>query len=119
MDNLKNLHMAEINEQVLSSIVTKIVREVDPARIILFGSYAKDTSSLNSDLDLLIVEDAPFGANRARRSEIARIRRALSAFHIAKDILVYSTEEVTKWENSINHALAGILREGKQLYARS
>ena len=111
--------MIEVNDQVLSEMVQAIVREVDPEQIILFGSRARGGGGQDSDLDLLIVERESFGEKRSRREELARIRRALSEFFIAKDILVFSQEEVARWRNSINHIIATSLRDGRILYERS
>ena len=41
-----------ITEQVLDEIVEAIVREVDPERIILFGSHGRDRAKADSDIDL-------------------------------------------------------------------
>jgi predicted nucleotidyltransferase len=111
--------MIEINDQILQEMVQAIIREVDPEKIILFGSQAQGPARPDSDLDLLIVEREGFGEKRSRREELARIRRALSEFFIAKDILVFSQEEVARWRNSINHIIATSLRDGRILYERS
>lgn len=103
----------------MSEIVKQIVVQTDPEKIILFGSYARGLAGPDSDLDLLIVEREPFGKSRSRWEETARIREVLSPFRISKDILLYSMDEVRKWEGSINHILPRSLREGKLLYERS
>ena len=110
--------MIEVTDQVLEEMVQAIVREVDPEQIILFGSRARGQGGPDSDLDLMIVEREEFGKGRDRRKELARIRKALSEFRIAKDILVYSIQEVEHWRDSINHIIASTLREGKVLYER-
>jgi predicted nucleotidyltransferase len=111
--------MAPLTDELIQEMTDAIVREVDPERIILFGSRARDEAGADSDIDLLIVESEPFGPNRSRHQEITRLYRALSQFGIAKDILVYSTDEVTKWQHSINHIISHSLQEGKVLYERS
>jgi predicted nucleotidyltransferase len=97
-------------------------QEVQPEAIILFGSHATGQARPDSDVDLLIVEATPFGANRDRRKEMVRVWRALSRFAVAKDIvpfrngLVYSQDEVEKWRDARNHVIARALREGRVLY---
>jgi len=49
---------------------------------------------------------------------MARPWRALSSFHFAKDILVYSRDAVEYWRDSLNNVIAGALRKGKALYER-
>jgi predicted nucleotidyltransferase len=110
--------MLTIDENIFQQITDCIVKEVKPARIILFGSAARGQQHEDSDVDLLVIEDEPFGAARSRFRETALINRALAGIRVAKDILVYSTEEVERWRNSLNHVVAHALREGKDLYVR-
>ncbi len=37
---------------------------------------------------------------------------------VAKDILIYSRDEVERWRNTRNHIIARALREGKVLYGQ-
>ncbi|MDZ4185004.1 MAG: nucleotidyltransferase domain-containing protein [Desulfuromonadales bacterium] len=106
------------DELILAKMAERIVREVNPARIVLFGSRARGDAKATSDVDLLVVEDGPFGPNKSRFHETSRINRVLSGFGIAKDVLVYSTEEVELWRNTTNHVIAHALREGRVLYDR-
>ncbi len=110
--------MQAINDAIINEITECIVKEVNPARIILFGSAARGELHDASDIDLLIIEDAPFGVERSRFRETSRINRALAGFAVAKDILVYSTDEVVRWRNSLNHVISNALREGRELYVR-
>jgi len=108
-----------LSEQLIRGMVQAIVHEVQPWRIYLFGSCARGRHTPDSDVDLLVVEGETFGPARNRWSELKRIRKALKPFRISKDILVYSTDEFERWENSINHIIAHAVKEGKLLYERS
>ena len=108
--------MARVNETVLANMARAIVDEVAPEKILLFGSHATGEAVGDSDIDLLVVEQEPFGPNRSRRAELAKIRRALRPFDMAKDILVYSAEETRFWRNAKNHVVAHAFREGRILY---
>ena len=110
--------MLAVTEDVLSEMVDALVREADPEAVYLFGSRAREDAGAESDVDLLVIEREPFGPRRSRLVELRRLRRALSPFRIAKDILVYSRDEVARWKRSPNHIVAHCLREGRQLYAR-
>jgi predicted nucleotidyltransferase len=110
--------MIEVNEHALSEMVQAIVREVDPEQVILFGSRVRGQAGRDSDVDLMIIERAPFNEARSRWNELERIRLALSSFRVPKDILVFSSDEVKRWRDSLNHIIGTTLREGKQLYAR-
>ena len=110
--------MVSLSQQLVDEMVKAIVEEVEPRRIYLFGSCARDSFTCDSDVDLLIVEDSQFGPGHNRWSELKRIRKALKPFRIPKDVLVYSREEFEKWEDSANHVVAHAVREGKLLYER-
>jgi len=95
--------MMVISDNIIDRITQRIVHEVHPQRILLFGSWARGQANQDSDIDFLVVEREPFGPTRSRRQEAARIWRCLSEFRIPTDILVYSTNEVSQWKDSVNH----------------
>jgi predicted nucleotidyltransferase len=102
----------------IEQMVQVIIDAANPEKIILFGSRARGDSRESSDIDLLIVESEAFDAKRSRRKEMARLWRLLAPFPFAKDILVYSRDEVEYWRHSLNNIVAKALREGKVLYER-
>jgi len=110
--------MIEITENVIDQIALAIASEINPVKAFLFGSYARGNATLDSDIDILIVEDKPFTHDNSRRNEILRIRRALSFIKHPKDVLLYSSDEIDKWKNSKNHVVAQCLSEGKVIYER-
>ena len=103
----------------LDEIVRRIVDAVDPETIVLFGSAAIDAADARSDVDLLVVVRKPFGPGRSRRRELSRIHAALAGLGIAKDILLFSVDEVDRWRSSPNHIVARALPQGRILHARS
>lgn len=110
--------MKPVDEDVLREMVNAIVDEVDPESVILFGSRARGDAKEDSDVDFVVVESLPFDQGRDRRSEETRLWRALAGFSVSKDILVYSSDEVDYWRDSLNNVLARALREGRVLYER-
>ena len=86
--------------------------------IILFGSQARGTANVGSDIDLLIVGDRPNQETWSRRREIGRIRRALPLIGRPIDILLFTPEEVESWRHTTNHVVSQALREGMVLYER-
>jgi predicted nucleotidyltransferase len=107
-----------VTDTLLQQMVDAIVAEVNPDQVILFGSRARGDARDDSDIDLIVLESEPFGEERTQHGEEVRIRRALSGFGVAKDILVYSQEDVEYWRDSLNNVLARALREGRVLYER-
>ena len=118
METGRERYTPKVTDSLLSDMVRAIVAEVDPEQVILFGSRARGDARKDSDVDLVVVESAPFGKERSRRREAVRLWRALSGLGVAKDILVYSRDEVEYWRDSLNHVLARALREGRVLYER-
>ena len=107
-----------VDNALLERMVQAIVDEVDPEQVILFGSRARGDAGADSDVDLIVIESAPFGEHRDRGVEETRLWRALAHFHVPKDLLVYSRDEVEYWRDSLNNVLARALREGRVLYER-
>jgi predicted nucleotidyltransferase len=79
----------------------------------LFGSYARGAEGPDSDVDLLVI-----ASNNAqpRRTELRKIWNALSGIMVPKDVLVYSRDDVKKWQDTPSHVISIALREGKVLY---
>ena len=100
-----------VTEELLKEMTEKIVREVNPRKVVLFGSYARGTARPDSDLDFLIVEDGAFNAQRSRRAEMTRF----PDLRIPIDFLVYSSEEVANWQDSKNHVIHHAMNDGRIL----
>ena len=74
--------MTPVDDALVERMVQVIVEEVDPEQVILFGSRARGDAAADSDVDLIVVESAPFGADRNRGFEETRLWRALASFHV-------------------------------------
>ena len=103
---------------LIDRMARTIVDEVDPERVILFGSRARGDATENSDVDFLVVETEPFGADRCRLTEEASLYQALAGFDIDVDVLVRGRDEVDYWRDSLNNVVGRALREGRTLYER-
>ena len=110
--------MTRVSNTLIDQMVRAIVDEVDPEQVILFGSRGRGDERQDSDVDLVVVEAEPFGPERSRHKEMVRLYHALARFPVAADALVYSSDDVDYWRDSLNHVLARALREGKLLYER-
>lgn len=104
--------MQEINEKILEEIVHRLLSEATPQKIVLFGSRNRRDAHPDSDYDLLIVEQSEL----PRYKRAAKYRRALRGLHIAKDIVVWTPEEIKAWRSVPNAFITRILREGRVLY---
>jgi len=107
---------------VTSSVIQQLVdtiRQFDPEKIILFGSYAYGTPSENSDVDLFVVKNIDLKDIRQTRIEIRR-----SLFRIRYDNKI-EVDLLVDNENHINHRInigdkfyEEITTKGKILYAK-
>ncbi len=103
-----------ISHRSIGQVVERIVREFDPERVILFGSYAYDHPHPYSDVDLLVVlktSERPL----AKQLEIAR---ALSPHPFGLDILVSKPEQLKERIAMGDHFYREIIARGRLLYER-
>lgn len=98
---------------VLEDATRRLVAELRPEKVYLFGSRARGDAAADGDYDFLVVlpssGDSPF-----RRSQ--RAHRALSDLGVSKDVVIVTPErfEAMKGlESSLEHEVA---TEGRLLY---
>lgn len=87
-----------------------LVRATDaPARIILFGSYARGEPTRDSDLDFLVIERTVDD----RIEESVRLRRALRGLGVPVDVIVMDEELVARRVKVPGTMVYRALREGR------
>ncbi len=106
------------SDEIVEKMVSAIVHAAHPERIYLFGSRGRGNPREDSDVDLLVVEQEPFGPLRNRFDEANRLALAVGSVGVDKDILVYSSDEADFWGNTTNHVIARARREGRLVYER-
>lgn len=111
--------MPSMSETLLQELVATIVREVNPDTVILFGSQARGDARPESDVDILIVDHAPFTPRHSRRQATARLYLALRKLGVAKDLLLFSRAEFERFRDSTHHIIGRAHREGRVLYGRA
>ncbi|MFN8188294.1 MAG: nucleotidyltransferase domain-containing protein [Gaiellales bacterium] len=87
--------MEPIPEPLIREAATRLGEAArKPARVILFGSYARGEADPHSDLDFLVVQQNGF----SHRREIVRLQDALSPLRVPAEVLVISHEEAAQPE---------------------
>jgi len=95
-------------------LVDKIKFKYRPDKIFVFGSYAKNKITLDSDVDFFIVKNT-----RKTRSERHReVSRLLLDRQIPVDILVFTPKEIEIRKEMGDFFILDILNEGRLIYAR-
>jgi len=101
-----------ISEKTIQQAAQLLGEAAKPAKVILFGSYARGDAQENSDLDFLVIE--PELQDKFR--EMVRLRQVLRPLRVPVDVLVYSQADINQQQNSCSSAIYWALREGKVLY---
>jgi len=101
-------------ERELDNWVKRIIGEMHPDRVILFGSAARQEAGEESDIDMVVVAES-------RESFFDRVGRALALYQGKRDVhvLVYTPAE---WERMLAEGrdfARTVAAQGKLLYQRA
>jgi uncharacterized protein len=105
--------VSTLSADVLEDIIDRLVKDLQPEQIILFGSHAYGTPNQDSDVDLLVIvaeSDQP----RYRRARSAY--RALRGILVPKDVIVMTRQEVNSKADVPSSFVSQALRDGIVLY---
>lgn len=103
-----------MDEKKIEAVKEKIVRDVSPDKIILFGSYATGEATQESDLDLVVIWESSI--NQHQRN--MKIRRLFPGRDFSLDVFVFTPEEEKKYRNIKGTILYTAFTKGKILYER-
>jgi uncharacterized protein len=103
-------------KEYIQTLTSAIVEKINPEKVILFGSYAYGNPTIKSDIDLLVIlKDSPLSRTE-RTGQLYILLKELSEY--PKDLVVYTLEEVKKWENVRQAFITSIINKGITLYER-
>lgn len=104
-----------LSRDQIRALVDEIVQGYQPESVYLFGSYATDTASSDSDLDLFIVKSTP--SRKVDRS--LEVRNVIKHYPLTGlDIIVYTPEELEMAKNDVVNIGKEAVTTGKLLYER-
>jgi predicted nucleotidyltransferase len=103
-----------IENSKIIEIVNKIALNFNPEKIFLFGSYASDNPTRDSDLDLLIIQSSKL----PRHKRVFEIRKSLIGSMIPLDIIVYTPEEFENEKEIKFSFINNSIKTSKLLYER-
>ena len=110
--------MQPITDEVIAEVTRRIVAELDPEEIILFGSYAWGTPHKYSDLDVCVItSDNIPGFNRIEWG--VRALNALNDLLVDVDVMVKTRSDIETFKTVPASLTRKIVEEGKFLYGQS
>ncbi|MFH1760081.1 MAG: nucleotidyltransferase domain-containing protein [bacterium] len=101
-------------KSIIQDLTNRIVRIVNPDKIILFGSWVSGNSNPDSDLDVLVIKSG----NIHRRNLAKLIYRGLFGLGKSVDIIVAKPEDIENSKDSPALFLYDVYTSGKVIYAR-
>lgn len=106
--------MKKITKNEIRSFADEVVRQFNPECIILFGSHASEDTTLDSDVDLLVIMDFE-GRPHQQAFEIRRgIKRSFPL-----DLLIRRSEDIELRLKMGDLFFTEIMKKGKVLYERT
>jgi predicted nucleotidyltransferase len=105
--------MHPVTDDLLNEMTRRLVAELRPEAIILFGSRAWGTPREDSDVDLFVI--LPSGSDGGTDLEL-RARRCLRGLGVSKDVLVRTRNQVERFRQVPASLEAAILSRGRVLY---
>lgn len=100
--------------KLIRAITERIVEAIRPEKVILFGSYAYGNATIDSDVDLLVVQ-------RSHERPVER-SRAISALFVHRkfglDVLVRTPKEMRERLALGDYFICEIVEKGQVLYER-
>ncbi|MDO6353825.1 nucleotidyltransferase domain-containing protein [Caloramator sp. CAR-1] len=102
-----------MDNEIINLIKEKLITNINPKAIILFGSVARNEGNENSDIDLLVVWD-DIETNVAKRR--IKLRKIIGFIDKPLDILTCSSKELEEALKENNSFTSRIIKEGKIIY---
>ena len=100
--------------EIAQMIKNRLVQEINPKSIVLFGSLVKGNEREDSDIDLLVIWDEKKELSNVKRRII--IRKIIGMVESSLDVLTCTTEELYKALEDKNSFTSRIVSEGELIY---
>ena len=111
-----------MNNKYINRITEKL-KELNPYKVILFGSYANKQFDENSDIDIMVILDSSAITESYEEKMKNKLKVRRNIYEISKkipiDLLVYTKAEYDIISNSGNSFYNEIKNTGKVLYEKT
>jgi uncharacterized protein len=98
----------------IDRLIQMIVARIQPQKVIIFGSYAKGTATIRSDLDIFVITETELPM--ALRAD--DLKPMLLQSLIPVDVHIYTPEEVEEYAKEQFSFVQSILKSGKTVFRR-
>lgn len=102
-----------ISQEIIDSIVKRLIRVYEPESIYLYGSYAWGNPTEYSDIDLCVLLEY---SDQKQAERIRTGLRELRGTGYPVDILVLTKGEIEEHKNHPSTLIHKVLNKGKKLY---
>lgn len=99
-------------DELAERIAKKIVEEIHPDKVILFGSRARGEAGSESDVDLAVVYSGPKTKREIRR----QINMLFLDRDFSMDVFVMTPDEMEKYSHVANTLAREVTERGVALY---
>lgn len=108
-----------ITNNQIQKVTEIIVEEIQPEKILLFGSYASGVPNKNSDIDIIVIVNEKL-EKKSRIDALTKLnmKTALPNLMFSKDFKMYSLNEYAELKGNKNSFLYSALQNAKTLYER-
>ena len=102
--------------KMIKETIEKVLRQYDvqPLKIILFGSRARGNYKGDSDWDCFVIVEGELDRGK-KREIVARIRMELARLRIPNDIIIQSSATFEKRKNDVGYLSYYVLKEGVEI----
>ena len=103
------------SESQIQVLINEIVQGYQPEKVYLFGSYATNAASNDSDIDLFIIKSTQ--TRKIKRG--TEVRAVIKTYPLnGLDIIVYTPEEMELAKEDISNIGKEAITYGKLMYER-
>ena len=99
----------------IQRIVDLVVAEVNPLRVVLFGSAARGEQSSRSDVDLMVI--VPDGVNRLHVAQKLHLALGKQRVMVPVDFVVATPSLLARYDSRRDLVYRQALTTGRELYA--